>query len=273
MHPIQLKIIKFLTEAVEHPVEVDDKLIDEFGEQCKKILRKQFTDKRADKFTLRMSNIGRPLCQLQMEKVGVKQEPIPYNMKVKFTYGDLIEALAMFIIKASGIKVQAEQVPVDLPIGGTLIDGTLDAEIDDAVFDVKSTSSYAFRTKFGPSGGFEAIRKDDTFGYVVQLAAYSAGYEKPAGGWIAINKESGEFWVTEYPSGSPVCGDLLETCDLSIRKLLNGAPFERCFTDVAETFRRRPTGNRVLCAECSYCPFKYECWNGVRFLPSLVSEA
>ena len=56
-----------------------------------------------------MSNIGRPLCQLQMEAKGIKGEGQPYNNKMRNTFGDLLEALAIFVMKSSGVEIKNEQ--------------------------------------------------------------------------------------------------------------------------------------------------------------------
>ena len=45
--------------------------IDEAGEAFKDALRRQVTDRGKNDFYLRMSNVGRPLCQLQMAAKGV----------------------------------------------------------------------------------------------------------------------------------------------------------------------------------------------------------
>ena len=82
----------FLAEANKASVEISDELIEEFGEACKSAFKKQFTDKRQENFSYRMSNIGKPLCQLQMEKKGIKGEGLPYNIKMRNLFGDLIEA-------------------------------------------------------------------------------------------------------------------------------------------------------------------------------------
>ena len=51
-----------------------------------------------------MSNVGRPLCQLQMEAKGIKGEGQPYNNKMRNTFGDLIEALSIFVMKSAGVE-------------------------------------------------------------------------------------------------------------------------------------------------------------------------
>ena len=66
MNTILLQVQKYLDNVSKSPVKLDTKLVQEFGEACKNALLKQFEEVRRDKFEPRMSNIGRPLCQLQM---------------------------------------------------------------------------------------------------------------------------------------------------------------------------------------------------------------
>jgi len=49
--------------------------------------------------------------------------------------------------------------------------------------------------------------------------------------------------------------------------------FERCFEPVEETFRKKPTGNKILAEECGWCKYRYKCWPSVQELPSLASQA
>ena len=84
--------------------------------------KKQFTEQRDPNFSIRMSGIGKPLCQLQMEKQNKTSEPPPYNFKMRVLFGDLIEAAAIGIMKAAGIKIQSEQKEVHNEIAGVKID-------------------------------------------------------------------------------------------------------------------------------------------------------
>ena len=86
MTDILSKVQLYLDKVSKEPVEISDKLVEEVGEACKSALRKQFSEKRRDKFEPRMSNIGRPLCQLQMEAKNVKGEGQPYNVKMRNTF-------------------------------------------------------------------------------------------------------------------------------------------------------------------------------------------
>ena len=144
MNSILLKVQKYLDKVSKSPAQVDKKLVEEFGEACKKALLKQFTENRGSKFELRMSNVGRPLCQLQMEAKGIKGEGQPYNAKVRNTFGDIIEALALFIMKSAGVEIKNEQKQVKYKFKGEEIEGRQDVEIDEKVWDIKSASPYSF---------------------------------------------------------------------------------------------------------------------------------
>ena len=199
MTDILSKVQLYLDKVSKEPVEISDKLVEEFGEACKSALRKQFAEERRSKFEPRMSNIGRPLCQLQMESKNVKGEGQPYNVKMRNTFGDLIEALAIFVLKSSGVVIEDEQKNVKYKFGESDIKGRLDVKIDKKVWDIKSASPYSFEKKFGTAGGFEEVIKDDAFGYASQGYLYSASEKIPFGGWIVINKSTGEWTVCDTP--------------------------------------------------------------------------
>ena len=67
------------------------------------------------------------------------------------------------------------------------------------VWDIKSASDYAYKSKFTGYEGYEGIKKDDPFGYVMQGFLYSEAVGMPFGGWIVVNKSSGEVAVVEVP--------------------------------------------------------------------------
>ena len=265
----------FLKMATDDSVAVSDKLIDEFGEMCKDAFRKQFTNKREKSFRARMSNIGKPLCQLQMEKSNAKPEGQPYNNKMRNTFGDLIEALAVTIIKASGIKVDSTQKSVSYNIDKSKIDGTYDIEIGKSIYDIKSASPWAFEHKFGDEGGFNSIVEDDSFGYLSQGYLYSESENKKFGGWIVINKSTGEWLVTETPTEDEKYKNIaINLSKENLHALDEGKPFRRCFSDIEETFRKIPTGNKVLGIVCSFCPYKFPCWgkDKLQYLPQQQSK-
>ena len=112
MNDILLKVQTYLDKVNKESIKISDTLVEEFGEACKSALRKQFSEQRKEGFKPRMSSIGRPLCQLQMEAKNVKGEGQPYNVKMRNTFGDLIEALSIFVMKSAGVIVKDEQKKV-----------------------------------------------------------------------------------------------------------------------------------------------------------------
>ena len=96
---------------------------------------------RNSNFTLRMSNIGRPLRQLWYEKnlPAETSAPSPAT-QIKFLYGHLLEEILLMLVRAAGHKVTDEQKEVD--VKG--IKGHIDCKIDGEVVDVKSASRIAF---------------------------------------------------------------------------------------------------------------------------------
>ena len=261
MNNILYKVQQYLGKASKESVKLDKGLVEEFGEACKNALLKQFEDQRRNKFEPRMSNIGRPLCQLQMEAKGVKGEGQPYNVKVRNTFGDIIESLAIFIMKSAGVNIKNEQKKVKYKFNGNEIEGKQDVEIDEKIWDIKSASPYSFEKKFGEEGGFLEVVKEDSFGYASQGFLYGESQNKKFGGWIAINKSTGEWTVCETPAMiEPHKTEALKKAKDNLKALKDKVPFKRQYDDIAETFRSKPTGNRVLGFVCSYCPYKLPCW-------------
>jgi len=275
MNSILLKVQQYLDNVSKSPTKLDKQLVHEFGEACKNALLKQFEEPRRNKFEPRMSNIGRPLCQLQMESKGVKGEGQPYSNKMRNTFGDLIEALSIFVMKSANIKLKNEQKKVKYKFDGGEIEGRQDVEIDEKIWDIKSASPYSFDKKFGEAGGFSEVARDDSFGYVSQGFLYSESQKKNFGGWIVVNKSTGEWAVCETPASVEEHKEkALSTAKNNYKAIKEGKPFKRCYTDVAETFRTKPTGNRVLGFVCSYCPYKLPCWGSdkLQLLPQQQSK-
>ena len=264
----------FLTEANKASVPISSTIVNEFGEACKQAFIKQFSEEREEEFKPRMSSIGRPLCQLQMEKMGAKAETPAYNSKMRFILGDLIEALAVAILKSSGIKIESMQEKVTHAFEKDSINGTYDVEIMGKIWDIKSASPYSFQYKFGEDAGYDALAKNDSFGYLAQGYLYSKATGKDFGGWIVINKSTGEWSVLETPiNNEEESNKILEQVEKDLHALNSNAPFKRMFEDEEEHFNKKPTGNRILGKECAFCPYKKSCWENLEYLPQQQSKA
>ncbi len=268
-HRAELKLYSFLEKAVDGKQVLSDKNIDNICSDIKEALHRQFGSQVSRKeFRLRMSNLGRPTCQLWFEKnQPEKASPFPSNFVMNMMLGDIVEAVFKGLLRQADVAYDdAKKVTLELD-EETKVDGTYDIVIDDAVDDIKSASDWSYRNKFE---SFATLAKGDAFGYVGQLAGYAKALGKRAGGWWVINKANGQFKYTP--------ADNLDL-EKEVQKLSNNAKtlkenkFKRCFEPVIETFRGKPTGNKILGSECSFCRFKHVCWETLQELPSLMSQA
>lgn len=272
-----LEVQDFLQKAGRGEIDSSrlDNLIEAFGEDCKAAIRKQFS-RRSD-YRIRMSGIGRPLCQQQLEKQGHKQD-VAYNDLVRFLIGDLVEAAAVLIMKGAGIKVEEEQSQCSLELDGQNVSGTLDVIIDEKVWDIKSTSPWSFENKFSGRGGYDAIKEDDPFGYIMQGFLYSESKGLPFGGWIAINKSSGEWDFVEAPDDQEDDRKAyLEEAAKRVHAIVTDAKFKVPFTSVPEVYTLKgekiETGNRLMPKTCTFCSFKEHCWKSAEYHPKITSKA
>ena len=275
-----VEIQDFLQQAGRGEIDSSrfESLIKQFGKDCEDSLRKQLS--RRDGYRIRMSGLGRPLCQQKMEKKGHKQD-VAYNDVVRFLIGDLVEAVAIFTMKAAGVNVVDTQRSCELNLSGEKIKGTLDLIMDDGeekVWDVKSASPWAFDNKFGGRGGYDAIKDDDPFGYVMQGHLYAESENKPFGGWIAINKSTGEWAFVEAPEDQKEEREAcLKDAESRVDSILNDDNIVIPFTPTDETYRLKgeivKTGNKLMPKTCTWCSFKEECWKNEEYAPKVTSKA
>ena len=265
----QIRMVLDKLSNGEH-VEYEEKWIDEAGEMFKDTLRKQLSPREKD-FRIRMSNVGKPLCQLQKEKSGAPKSKNPYNNIVRFMLGDATEVLVELYLKLAKVNITGGKDKVQMEVGNTTIRGENDVEIDNKVYDTKSSSPWAYDNKW--STGWEGVAKDDAFGYIPQLLGYSDASDKEPGGWIVVNKSTGELQVVDAEF-SEVDKDTIRT---KIRKnvdmIASDAPFERCFDPQDEYFRKVDTGNKRLRMNCTFCSFMNDCWPEAKYRPQTGSKA
>ena len=271
MNSKEVSLINYLSSIINGKAEMPSHLIDEFGILTKNALKKHF-NKEEKEFTLRMSNVGKPLCQLQMQAKGAKAETKSYDFIVKMMIGDILEALIITLLKAAKIEVKSQHQKVSLGVGDTQIEGEYDIELDDGIYDIKSVSPFSFTTKFNADNGYDKIKQSDSFGYISQGHGYGMAANKPFKGWIAINKTTGEIVFTDSKHTDEEKKEVYSKIYNTSVALLDEKPFERCFTDVEEVYYSKPTGNRTLGIECSYCPYKHDCWDNLEFRRQLPSK-
>jgi len=267
-HPAELKVHQYMSDAINGKSAMSEEVIDQVGNDVKDALRKQFGGgNQRGEFRLRMSNLGRPTCQLWFEKNKPElASPKPNNFMMNMMLGDIVEAVFKGLLRGAGVKYE-EPEHVSLDVDGTNISGTYDLVVDGAVDDVKSASGWSYDNKFT---NFDTLREGDSFGYVSQLVGYAKAAKKKIGGWWVVNKANGKF---KYVSAQNAEVDYEMKRIRATVETVKHNKFARCFEDSAETWRTKPTGNRRLGVICGFCDYKHACWKNLKELPSVMSKA
>ncbi len=268
-HPAELALHQYMENAANGKSTMSVETIQQVGLDVMGALGRQFGGgNKRDKFGLRMSNVGRPTCQLWFEKNKPEEAlPLPTTFVMNMMLGDIVEAVFKGLLKEAGVQYEDDaKVTLDLD-DDTSVTGTYDIVIDGAVDDIKSASNWSYTNKFE---SFDTLKKGDAFGYVAQLAGYAKASGKRAGGWWVVNKANGQF---KYVPATGIdveeeVGKIKETSDA-----VEANEFKRCFDAVPETFRSKPTGNTVLGTECGFCRYRFSCWPGLQERPAVASQA
>ena len=227
-------------------LDIDDKTIDAFGESMKEVLSQWANPRPRDSGTLRMSNIGKPMRQLwyDMRSESKTTERIKPSVFIKFLYGHMLEEVLLMLIKIAGHEVTDEQKEVS--VSG--IKGHMDCVIDGEVIDIKTASGFAFKKFYN-----KTLAEDDIFGYLAQLAGYEAAMGTNKGGFLAMNKESGEIALYRPDSfDKPDIKKKIKT----VKKLIKiDTPPELCYNPIPDG----AAGNMQIARGCTWCRHKFEC--------------
>jgi len=267
-HPAELALHQYMDSAVKGDSTMSETTINQVATDISDALKRQFGGgtKRGN-FRLRMSNVGRPTCQLWYEKNKPEVAlPFPTTFIMNMMLGDIVEAVFKGLLKEAGVQYEDSKT-VHLDVGDDSIRGSYDIVINDAVDDIKSASDWSYRNKFE---SYDTLASGDGFGYVGQLAGYAKASGKKVGGWWVVNKANGAFKYV------PATGlDL----DVEIKKIEDTVAtvkenrFEKCFKPVPEKFRGKETGNKVLNDGCRFCNYRFDCWPTLTERPAVMSQA
>lgn len=207
--------------------------------------------------TLRLSQMG-PKCEKALwlsVHAPETAEPLPPQAMIKYSYGHVLEALAILLAKAAGHEVTGEQD--ELRVDGIV--GHRDCVVDGCVLDVKSCSSFAFQ-KFKDG----SIRNDDGFGYLEQLDGYLCGSQqdplvriKDKAYILAIDKVLGKLHLYEHDYREDHIRE-------RIRHHKNVVALDRTPQCTCETVPFGKSGNYKLGVRASYSPYKFECFPQLR---------
>jgi hypothetical protein len=249
-------LIPDIQRVFEHHHEFAEGNIRAFGEKLARVMTTRINQVRS-KAAMRMSNAGERCLRKLWYEVNKPElaEPLPFAVRVKFLYGDILEELILFLAKEAGHKVEGEQTEIDL----AGVKGHRDAVIDGVQVDVKSASSYSFQ-KFERG----LTPAEDAFGYLIQQELYLEGSqddplvtEKDLYAFLAIDKQLGHLALDVHRRQKESYIPMLE----ARKEILKSADVPpKGFQDE----EHGKSGNRRLCTKCSYCPFKKTCWPGLR---------
>ena len=268
-HPAELAVFEYLGKAIKGETDMAEDIRKQVASDVEAALEKQFGGKPRDEFRLRMSNIGRPTCQLWFEKNDPKDKtPLPPHFLINMIIGDIVEAVFKGLLRAAEVDFKDnDNVTLKLK-DGTEVKGEYDMVLDGKVDDVKSASPWSYKNKFN---SLETLAKSDSFGYVSQLVGYAEAAGVDVGGWWVVNKANGEF---KYVDANDVDkGAVMESIEDTVEYINEDKPFKRCFEAVPETHFRKPTGNLKLGSECSFCSFKHKCWSNIQTRTAVMSKA
>ena len=267
-HPAELALHQYMENAVKGKSSMADDTIKQVASDVADALKRQFGGgNKRDKFGLRMSNVGRPTCQLWYDKNKPEAAiPLPTTFVMNMMLGDIVEAVFKAILKEAGVKYE-DTDKVSLDLGDDSVSGSYDLIIDGAVDDIKSASDWSYRNKFE---SYDSLASGDSFGYGAQLAGYAKASGKKAGGWWVVNKANGSFKYV------PATGLDIDKEISHIKKTVETVKenkFEKCFQPVPEKFRGKETGNTVLNTGCKFCSYRFDCWPSLVERPAVKSQA
>lgn len=226
------------------------------GREISTVLRTQLGDERPSA-RLRLSQMG-PRCPRSLwysvHHPELAQQVEPW-VEVKFSFGHILEALAITLAKASGHEVTGEQD--ELVLDG--VKGHRDCVIDGCIVDVKSAASRSFQ-KFKD----KSIRENDTFGYLDQLDGYMvASLDDPLvkvkdkAYLFAIDKQLGHMVLYEHQLRESSIRDRVR----AYKAIVERDQPPQCNCGVEPDGK---SGNLKLDTRASYNNFKYCCFPNLR---------
>ena len=228
------------------PLPITEEALDETMASMKEAILHWATPRPRDTdFTVRMSNVGKPSRQMWFEKRDPNgRGSVDGATQIKFLYGHVLEEIVLMLVRMAQHNVTDEQKEVT--VNGIV--GHMDCKINGQVVDVKSASKFAFN-KFVKG----TLADDDPFGYLGQLAGYEKAEGTDEGGFLVINKESGELCMyvpddLDKPNIDTKINTLLDELKLD-------TPPELCYTPTPDGKK----GNMQLPKGCTWCKYKYEC--------------
>lgn len=229
----------------------------EFGLSLAKTIKDRLEAPKKEPY-LRFSNVGTDCDRKLHYKINQPElgETLPPEVHIKFLFGDILEALLLFLAKEAGHTVEGQQDTMSFEG----LKGSRDAVIDGNLVDVKSASTYSFN-KFKN----QELERNDPFGYLAQLGLYlEASQDDPK----VTNKDEAYFLVIDKTLGHLCLSPMKRNTNINWKLHVHRKQMMLESTTLPHrTYMPVPegkSGNEALGVACSYCEFKESCWPGLR---------
>lgn len=252
---IKEKIYGLLGLNEDLPIPED--IFSEFSASVIHGLQRQIFSEKVERGGLRLSQIGK--CYRQQWYMAKKypSEPLQPRAKMTFLFGDIVEAVMVALIKASGIHLHSEQKEVvfDGIVGH--IDGIVTVDGRDYLFECKSMSDGNFKQ-------LTSVGLGDDFGYLSQVNSYMHCLGLDRCILMAVNKNTGHIAEVEVHKDNKLVTNIKKGIKL-LKSCLNTDKLPpRKYEPVLEKSKGGHTGRMILPIPCSYCAYKNFCWENLQ---------
>ena len=191
-------------------------------------------------------------------KIQFAKETFSLKNTYKFLFGDLIEHSLIALIRGAGFPVSHTQYSLLTPLGVGHPDGVISLPSGEKVLlEIKSMDPFSFNRTMND----EIL--SDTFGYRTQYSSYIVGLEDEG---ILPSKEGKCVYLFVNKLNGTI-GERIFRADYDLISRREGEREEIDRADSFEDLKRgfQPADKKgilQLDVACSYCPFKYPCWEG-----------
>jgi hypothetical protein len=211
-----------------------------------------------ERSSLRLSAMGEQCPRSLWASVHASsiREKFPAPTRIKFHYGDVIEAMAVALAKAAGHEVTGEQDELEL-LG---IKGHRDCVIDGCIVDVKSVNSLGFqriKSRQVESDVFLRSYLDQLDGYAVASIGDPLVRRTDVAYIWAVDKQLGHMTLYEHT----VRKDHITARVASYKEIVARDTPPAC---TCGTKSEGASGNIKLDLKASYNPYKYFCFPHLR---------
>ena len=147
-HPAELSVYAYLQKAMAGESTISKEIVDQVAADVSNSMMRQLNSGPRDEFRIRMSNIGRPTCQLWFDKNDPEgKTPFPPHFLMNMLSGDIVEAVFKGLLRASGVQFEDSE-KVTLKLEDKEIQGEYDLILNGKVDDIKSASPWSYTNKF-----------------------------------------------------------------------------------------------------------------------------